>query len=144
LRSTPEHLAGELGRDDGDGHVVAALVGELLRVAGDPCGRGDRPLAERRTRLVVEVDEVRLLEGRPVRQRDLAVLDREPVGHGVTVAGREPADVDGPGDPFGPRVDRAVGDPAPAGVPHEHDLVVGAAGVDRLDHRVDVVAQGDP
>jgi hypothetical protein len=37
-----------------------------------------------------------------------------------------------------------VGDRAAAGVPDEHDLAAGRVdGVDRLDHGVDVVAQGD-
>jgi hypothetical protein len=139
-----QHLAGELGRDDGDGHVVAALIGELLRVAGEVPRRRDRALAEGPASLVVEVGEVRLLEVRPVGQRDLAVLDPELVGDGVAVAGREAADVDRPGDAVGPRVHRGVGDAAPGGVRHEHHPAVGAAGVDRADDRVDVVAQGGP
>ena len=37
-----------------------------------------------------------------------------------------------------------MGDRAAGGVPDEHDLAVGRVdGVDRLDDRVDVVAQGD-
>jgi hypothetical protein len=48
--------------------------------------------------------------------------------------------VDDPGHPVGPGVDGGVGDPAPGGVAHQHHLAVGAAGVDGLDDRVDVVA----
>src|ERR1035438_6887333 len=58
LHPLPELSAGELARDDSDRHVVAALVGELLRVARDVRGRRNRALAERRAQLVVEVDEV--------------------------------------------------------------------------------------
>jgi hypothetical protein len=77
LHPLAEHLARELTGDDGDGHVVAALVGELLRVAGDMEGRRDRALAERSAQLVIEVDQVLIVEDRPVRQRDFAVLGRE-------------------------------------------------------------------
>ena len=137
-----EHLARELGRDDGDGNVVAAFVGELLRVAGDVLGRRDRPLAERGERLVVEIDELLVLELRPLRQRDLAVLRGEPVGDGVTVARREATDVHDAGDPVRPGVDGGVGDRGAGGVADEHDLSP-VDGVDRRDDRVDVVAQGD-
>jgi len=141
----PEHRAGELGRDDGDGHVVAAFVGEPLRVAGDVRGRRDRARAERGARLVVEVGEVLVREGRPVRQRDRAARGRVPVGDGSAIARGEAADVDDTGDPVGPRVDRGMGDRGAGGVPDEHDLAVGRGdGVDGRADRVDVVAQGDP
>lgn len=68
LHPFPEHRARELARDDGGGHVVATLVGELLWASGDVHGRRDRALAERRAQRVVEVDEVFLVEEGPVRQ----------------------------------------------------------------------------
>jgi hypothetical protein len=106
--------------------------------------RRDRPLAELGERLVVEVEEFLLLEVRPCRQRNVAVLGRVAAGEGVTVAGGEATDVDGAGDPVGSRVDRGVGDRRTGGVPDEHHLATGPVhGVDRRDHRVDVIAQGD-
>src|SRR6266487_131190 len=57
---------------------------------------------------VVEVGQVLLFEQRPVRQRDLAVLDRELVVDEPALAERETIDVDHPGDPAGPRVGRGV------------------------------------
>ncbi len=111
-----------------------------MTCAGDGIAR-----AERGARLLVEAGEVRVREGRPVRQRDRAVLGRVRVGDGVTVARGEAADVDGAGDPVGPRVDRGVGDSGAGGVPDKHDLPGGwVDGVDGRDDRVDVVAQGDP
>src|ERR1700733_8252546 len=104
LHPLAEHLARELARDDRDGHVVAALVGEPLLVAGDMDGRGDRALAERRAQLVVEVDQVLVIEDRPVRQRDLAVLRRELVVDDSPVAARAAVDVDDAGYAAGPRV----------------------------------------
>ncbi|MGH3679717.1 MAG: hypothetical protein ACRDT2_05575, partial [Natronosporangium sp.] len=42
LDPSSQGVAAELGRDDGDGHVVAAFVGEPLRVPGGVLGRRDR------------------------------------------------------------------------------------------------------
>src|ERR687897_3694167 len=144
LHPLPEHRTREFARDDGDGHVVATLVGELLPVARDMHGRRDRALAERRAQLVVEVDQLLLPEERPVRQRDLAVLCRELVVDDLTIAERFAGDVDDAGDTVGPRVDRSMGDRAAAGVPDEYHLAVGRVeGVDHLDNRIDVVTQSD-
>jgi hypothetical protein len=62
LNPLPELGARELTRDDGHGHAVSALVGQLLRVARDMLGRRDRALAEGRAQPFVEVDEVLILE----------------------------------------------------------------------------------
>ena len=108
-----------------------------------PAGLGDRAGAELGAQRVVEVDEVFVVEGRPVGQRDLAV---DSTGSSsliaVAVAERPGVDVDDAGDAIGPGVGDAVRDRAAARVPDEHDCARRSAST-TLDHRVDVVAQAD-
>jgi hypothetical protein len=136
-----QHVGGELAGDDGDRHVVAALVAEHLVVAGHAEGFGDGDAAEPLPQLVGQVDEVLVLEHRPVGQRHLAVDHGQLVVDDPAVPEGAGVDVDDPGDAVGPGIRDGVGDgPAPA-VPDEHHGI--GQRVDHVDHRVHVVPQPD-
>ena len=144
LDHLPKHRARELTRDDSDRHPIAALVGELLRITRDMDGRRNGTLAESRAQLLIEVDEVFLVEERPIRQRHIAVVSWERIIDHIAVAKGNAVHVHDAGDTVRPRIDRGMGDRTAAGVSDEYDLAVGRLeGVDHCDDRIDVITQSD-
>ena len=144
LDQLTNHRARELAGDDSDGHVVAALVGEPLRVPRDMYGRRDGTLPEPRAQLVIEVKEVLLVKERPIRQRNIAVLSRKRVIDHVALAEGNAVDVHDPGYTVRPCIDSGMGYRATSGVSDEYNLRIRRIeGVDHCDNRLDMVAQCD-
>jgi hypothetical protein len=123
---------------------VATLIEELLWVGRNMRRRRNGTFAELRTQLVIKINEVFLLEARPIRQGHLAVLGRELAVDHRTVTKRNAVDVHHTGDAVRPLIDRSMGDGATPRVPDQCQLTIGRVqGVDHLDNRVDVVTQRD-
>src|SRR5688572_30475089 len=104
-------------------------------------GSRNGTLPESRALLLIEVDEVFLVEQRPIRQRNIAILRRERVIDHTAISKGNAVDVDDAGDAIRPRVHCGMGDRATSGLSDEYDTAVGRFdGIDHCNDRVDVVA----
>jgi hypothetical protein len=136
-----QHLRRELAGNDGDRHVVSAVVAQHLLVARDAQRLWNGDAAELRAQALVEVDEVLLLERRPLRQRNLPVHRGQLVVDDASVPERAAVHVDHPDDAIGAGIRHRVRDGATPAVPDEHHRI--GKRVDNRDHRVDVVTKAD-